>query len=339
MKILVTGCAGFIGFHLCKHLLENKDVDLVGIDNLNKYYDPNLKLARLHELGIEIKGLKSCANAKFRHNNFKFINLDISNQEELFNLYKNENFEYIFHLAAQAGVRYSIEEPNVYISSNIVGFHNVLEACKYFPVKRLFYASSSSVYGNNLKMPLSESNEVNNPVSLYAATKRSNEIMAFTYHNLYKITSVGLRFFTVYGPWGRPDMAIYKFTDCIINNKPIEVYNNGNLYRDFTYIDDIISGIDGIFEKSKNDQTVTADLFNIGSNNPISLLDFIEILENVIGKKAAKIFVEMQSGDVNTTYADISKIRSYSNFNPTTSLQDGVKKFYDWYNSYLVYSL
>jgi UDP-glucuronate 4-epimerase len=331
-KILVTGAAGFIGYHLSEKLCGNED-EVLGIDNLNNYYDKNLKIERL----IRLK----------RHENFKFFELDIKHNEQLIKFFEKEKFDFIIHLAAQAGVRYSIENPLAYIDSNIVGFMNILEACKKYPVKHLVYASSSSVYGANTKQPFSESDNVDHPISLYAATKKSNELLAHTYSNLFQIPTTGLRFFTVYGPWGRPDMAYFSFTKNIYEGKPIQIFNHGDLERDFTYIDDII---DGIFNLIDNVPTENSDwdrkksdpatsfapyrIFNIGNNRPIKLMDFITVLEDEIGKKAVKEFVSMQEGDVYSTYADISSLNKLIGFQPKTSIEDGLRKFVIWYKEY-----
>jgi len=331
-NILITGAAGFIGFHLSRKLCD-LGFEVVGIDNLNDYYDPELKRARLNEL----KELS----------NFKFVHLDLINQKELLKLFDNIKFENIIHLAAQAGVRYSIENPLAYIDSNIVGFIHILEMCRKFPVKHLIYASSSSVYGANVKQPFSESDNVDHPVSLYAATKKSNELMAHTYSNLYNIPTTGLRFFTVYGPWGRPDMAYYSFTKNIFENKPIKVFNNGNLERDFTYIDEIIEGVVNLIDlpplPNKNWERQNPDpatsfapyrIINIGNNKPVKLMEFISTLENVIGKKAIKKFVPMQAGDVYSTYADIVRLNKLTGYLPKTNIKTGLSKFVKWYRDY-----
>jgi UDP-glucuronate 4-epimerase len=331
-KILITGAAGFVGYHLTNLLCKNEN-EIIGIDNLNDYYDVNLKKDRLQQL------------EKFE--NFKFVKLDLVNRNSLFDLFKKENFEYIIHLAAQAGVRYSIENPYAYIDSNISGFINILEACRNHPVKHLIYASSSSVYGANVKQPFSENDNVDHPVSLYAATKKSNELMAHTYSELYKIPTTGLRFFTVYGPWGRPDMAYFSFTKDILEGKEIKVFNNGDLERDFTYIDDIVNAIEKLiykipFAKPEWDRVKAEPstsfapykIFNIGNNQPVKLMDFISTLENLLGKKANKKFLPMQPGDVYSTFADISKLNELIGYKPTTTIQQGLSKFVKWYNEY-----
>lgn len=332
-KILVTGAAGFIGFHLVnKFVIDGFDV--IGLDNINNYYDTNLKYDRLNESGISkdiIYYGKYVNSTKF--SNYKFIKLDIEDATNLNKVFSDNNFDYVCHLAAQAGVRYSIENPRVYIQSNIVGFFNVLECCRNFSIKHLVYASSSSVYGNNTKVPFSESDNVDHPISLYAATKKSNELMAHTYSHLYQIPTTGLRFFTVYGPWGRPDMAYFSFTKSILEGKPIKIYNHGKLSRDFTYIDDIIEGIDKIIQKPCNHKIPYA-LFNIGNENPIILVEFITALEECIGKKAIKEYLPMQQGDVEKTWADINNFCLLTNYKPKIKLQKGLLDFINWYFRY-----
>ncbi|MCD6179129.1 MAG: GDP-mannose 4,6-dehydratase [Bacteroidales bacterium] len=315
MKILITGTAGFIGFHLAKKLIERGD-EVIGLDNINDYYDENLKYARLNETGISRKAEKwgqPVKSSKYR--NYQFIRMNLEDKEQMNELFQKENFDLVINLAAQAGVRYSIENPDSYIQSNIVGFFNILEACRHYNVKRLIFASSSSVYGMNKKVPFSEDDNVDHPISLYAATKKSNELMAYTYSHLYGIQTIGLRFFTVYGPWGRPDMAYYKFTKAILEDKPIEVYNHGKLKRDFTYIDDIIHGVVEIVKKTNLSEY---EIFNIGNSKTVDLLTFIETLEKLLQKKAIKKFVGMQAGDVKETYANISKINNEFGFLPNT---------------------
>lgn len=331
-KILVTGAAGFIGFHLVKKLSNNGN-QIVGLDNLNNYYDVKLKYSRL-------KILKEFKN-------FEFKKIDLVEKENLLILFDQYKFDYVINLAAQAGVRYSIENPYAYIDSNIIGFINILEACRKFPVKHLIYASSSSVYGANLKQPFSETDNVDHPVSLYAATKKSNELMAHTYSSLYDIPSTGLRFFTVYGPWGRPDMAYFKFTKNIMEGKPIDIYNNGNLERDFTYIDDIIEGIIKLikeipqknesWDKLKSDPATSFApyrVFNIGNNKPVKLIEFINILEEIIGKKTIKNYLPMQKGDVYSTFANIDLLNDLTGFKPKTNFREGLQKFTEWYKNY-----
>jgi UDP-glucuronate 4-epimerase len=333
-KYLITGTAGFIGFHLADAILKQGN-DVVGLDNINDYYDINLKYARLKEAGIAIDEI--CWN-KFTSSTvypqYRFIRADIKDKEALLKLFADENFDYVVHLAAQAGVRYSIENPDTYIQSNIVGFFNILEACRHYPVKYLLYASSSSVYGNNEKVPFSESDNVDNPVSLYAATKKSNELMAATYRHLYNVPATGLRFFTVYGPWGRPDMAIYKFTEAIVNFKPIQVYAEGKLLRDFTFVDDIISGMLSIIKRQATE--TPPDLVNIGNNNPVTVNELVHELEKILGHNASIDYLPMQAGDVRITYADIDRINTYCGFKPQTDLKTGLSIFFDWYRQYQV---
>jgi len=332
MTILVTGAAGFIGMHLSKRLLE-QGYEVVGIDNLNDYYDPKLKEARLTELN--------------KYNHFTFMKLDLVDKEGILELFNKFSFTYVIHLAAQAGVRYSLQNPHAYVDSNLVGFVNILEACRHYPVRHFIYASSSSVYGANQKMPFSTSDNVDHPVSLYAATKKANELMAHTYSHLYGIPTTGLRFFTVYGPWGRPDMAYFSFTKNILEGKPIKVFNHGNMRRDFTYIDDIVEGMVRLLDKppvsNPNWDRMSPDpsssyapykIYNIGNNQPVKLLDFIETLESLIGVKAKMEFLPMQPGDVEATYADIDDLQKAVGFHPSTSIEDGLRKFVEWYRSY-----
>ena len=326
-RILVTGAAGFIGAFLSKSLLE-KGNEVIGLDNLNDYYDPKLKLARLEML-------KS-------HQTFTFVKEDLVNSEKLNEIFEKHNPEIVVNLAAQAGVRYSIENPQVYINSNIIGFFNILEACRNYPVEHLVYASSSSVYGANKKVPFSTEDKVDNPVSLYAATKKSNELMAHCYSKLYGIPATGLRFFTVYGPMGRPDMAYFSFTQKILNNEPIQIYNNGDMYRDFTYVDDIVEGIENVMSKPPvpNDDGVKYKVYNIGNNKPEKLMDYIECLEKSLSKvygreiKAKKEFLPMQAGDVPRTFADVSDLIRDFGFKPDTSVQEGLDKFAVWYKEF-----
>ncbi len=320
-KILVTGGAGFIGFHLSKRLLEN-NYQVIALDNLNDYYDVNLKKARLEILK--------------QYDNFLFVKMDISNKEELEKLFLKYNFDIVINLAAQAGVRYSIDHPDTYITSNIIGFYNILECCRYYPVKHLLFASSSSVYGKNKKVPYATTDKVDKPVSLYAATKKSDELMAYAYSNLYDIKTTGLRFFTVYGPYGRPDMAYFSFTDAIFNNREIKVFNNGDMYRDFTYIDDIVEGIVKLLDKIplKDEDGVSYKIYNIGNNKPVKISDFIEVLEKEIGKVAKKKYLPMQQGDVYQTFADISDLKEVTSFVPKTSIEEGLHKFILWYKRF-----
>lgn len=337
MKILVTGAAGFIGFHLCKKLLE-RDRMVVGIDNLNDYYDVNLKKARLTQLEGK--------------NNFKFLKIDLIEREMLLSIFKSEKIEYVINLAAQAGVRYSLVNPYAYIDSNIYGFLNILEGCKHNNVKHLIFASSSSVYGLNTKMPFSVRHNVDHPISLYAATKKANELMAHTYSYLYGIAATGLRFFTVYGPWGRPDMALFLFTKAILENNPIDVYNYGKMKRDFTYIDDIVEGVVRVIEKipqlnpawnGENPDSSTScapyKLYNIGNNNSVELMKFIEVLESCLARKAKLNFLPLQPGDVPTTYANVDDLERDIGFKPSTSIEDGINKFVQWYIDYYKWKL
>ncbi|MDR0504040.1 MAG: NAD-dependent epimerase/dehydratase family protein [Treponema sp.] len=331
MKILVTGTAGFIGFHLAEKLV-SLGHSVIGIDNINDYYDVNLKYARLDHSGIkreEIVYGEKIASASLP--GYSFIKLDLNDRENIFNLFNEEKFDCVCNLAAQAGVRYSLENPYSYIDSNIRGFLNILESCRLNALKHLVFASSSSVYGMNEKTPFSVTDTADKPASLYAATKRSNELMAYTYSRLYGIACTGLRFFTVYGPWGRPDMAYYKFTQAILNKKPIEVYNNGDMLRDFTYIDDIIQGI---ISAVNNIPSGKFALYNLGNNKPEKLSDFISVLENILGQKAEKIFLEMQAGDVPVTMADIDITRRDLDWEPKTSITEGLKLFAGWYLEY-----
>jgi UDP-glucuronate 4-epimerase len=331
-KFLVTGTAGFIGFHLANALLGQGN-EVVGLDNINDYYDVNLKFNRLDEAGINREDVLWNRYAQSRKwEGYRFIRMNIEDKERIADLLRDEKFEFVVHLAAQAGVRYSIDNPDAYIRSNISGFFSILEACRHNPVRMLLYASSSSVYGNNEKVPFSEGDNVDYPVSLYAATKKSNELMAHTYGHLYGIPNTGLRFFTVYGPWGRPDMAIYKFTEAILNERPIQVYAEGKLLRDFTYIDDIIDGILKILKKQE--VSLPPSLMNIGNNNPESVNGLVSEIEQCLGKKAIIEYLPMQPGDVNATFADISIINHYCGFKPKTDLKSGLKNFCSWYVDY-----
>jgi len=332
MKILVTGVAGFIGMHSAKKLLDDGH-EIIGIDNLNDYYDVTLKENRLKTL----EGYK----------NFRFVKLDIKDQKDVLSLFKKELPQRVLHLAAQAGVRYSIQNPYVYIDSNIQGFINVLEGCRATKTEHLVFASSSSVYGGNEKVPFSEHDNVDHPVSLYAATKKANELMAHTYSHLYQIPTTGLRFFTVYGPWGRPDMSPMLFTKAILANEPIQVFNHGDMMRDFTYIDDVIASVNETLFKTatpnvnfdaKHPVPSTSHapyrIFNIGNSQPVPLMHFIETIENALGKKAIKQMMDMQAGDVKVTSADTSELNQWVNFKPNTSIEEGVKRFVDWYKNY-----
>ncbi|WP_323587000.1 NAD-dependent epimerase [Aliarcobacter butzleri] len=336
MKILVTGTAGFIGYHLALKLLERGD-EVVGLDNINDYYDVNLKYARLTKLGInkeKIEENKLVASKIYPKH--KFIKMDLSNTENIYKLFETEKFDAVCNLAAQAGVRYSLENPHAYINSNIVGFTNILEACRHNDVKNLCYASSSSVYGLNKSQPFKTTDKTDTPISLYAATKKSNELMAHTYSHLFGISTTGLRFFTVYGPWGRPDMAPMLFTNAILNNKEIKVFNHGNMSRDFTYIDDIVDGIIKVIDNPVKTKSNLAPykIYNIGNNSPIQLLDFIKTLEKSIGLEAKKNFLPMQDGDVESTYADVEDLMKDFNYKPNTKLADGIDEFVKWYKSF-----
>jgi len=340
MKILVTGTAGFIGFHLAKRLATMNE-NISCIDNINDYYDVDLKYDRLAALGINKSDIESSMNGDFIISNiFPFLNfakVDICNMELISSIITKGSFDIIIHLAAQAGVRYSLVNPNSYISSNIQGFLNILEVLRQAKPKHFIYASSSSVYGMNTKTPFAENDTVNSPASLYAATKRSNELMAYTYSHLYNIPSTGLRFFTAYGPWGRPDMAPYIFTKSIMEGKPINVFNNGKMQRDFTYIDDIVESVIRIIDKipvSKSLNQAPAAIYNIGNSKPIELMDFIRELELALNRKAIINYEPLQAGDVAVTWADCSALQSLIGFIPDTSLALGIEKFVDWHNEY-----
>ena len=338
MKILVTGAAGFIGFHLCKSLL-SKGHTVVGLDNINDYYDVNLKYARLNELGILRNQAETFLNKStgVNYNDlFQFVRMNLEDRENLPILFKDSEFDVVCNLAAQAGVRYSIENPETYIDSNIVGFLNILECCRYLKIEHLLYASSSSVYGQNKKIPFSTNDNVDHPISLYAATKKSNELMAHTYSHLFGIPTTGLRFFTVYGPWGRPDMAPMLFADAISNNRPIKVFNNGKMSRDFTYIDDIVNGIEILLKNPpvKGTDKPAYRLSNIGNGDPQALGDFIKAIETSLGIDAKKEYLPMQAGDVPQTWADISEIEKLG-YKSTTEIKEGVDKFVTWFKNYI----
>ncbi len=331
-KILVTGAAGFIGFHLCRRLLGDAH-EVVGLDNLNDYYDVNLKLSRLKQITME--------------RNFKPVRLDLADREGIARLFREEKFDIVVNLAAQAGVRYSLVNPYSYVDSNVSGFLNILEGCRHNGVRHLVFASSSSVYGANTKMPFSVHHNVDHPVSLYAATKKANELMAHTYASLYRIPSTGLRFFTVYGPWGRPDMALFLFTRAILEGKPIDVFNYGKMRRDFTYIDDITEGVVRVMERvPEPDPSWSGDrpdsatsyapykLYNIGNNNPVELMHFIEVLEDCLGMKAEKNLLPIQPGDVPATYADVDDLIRDVGFKPSTPIEEGIRRFVEWYKGY-----
>lgn len=329
---MVTGAAGFIGHALCKRLVE-AEFPVYGIDNINNYYDPNLKLDRLIDLGIDTADDLDQAVISTTCANFSFQKLDITDSRNLLLLFEVEKFDIVVNLAAQAGVRYSIDNPETYIQSNLVGFANVLEACRQFNIEHLIYASSSSVYGNNNKVPFSVNDRVDKPISLYAATKKSNELMASSYSHLYDLQTTGLRFFTVYGPWGRPDMAIYKFTKAIFNKKKIEVYNYGDLSRDFTYVSDIVDGVLKVITQSLIHKSLNK-IYNIGLGKPVSLMEFINTIQEAIGKEALIDYLPMQDGDVYRTYADISEMRKDYNYDPKFELAKGVRNFVEWYSQY-----
>ncbi|MBE9563272.1 MAG: NAD-dependent epimerase [Proteobacteria bacterium] len=332
MTTLITGVAGFIGSQLAKNLLKH-DINIIGIDNLNEYYDINLKKARLQQLQTQP--------------NFHFIQLDLADRAGMNELFKCYKFDQVVNLAAQAGVRYSLENPHAYVDTNIVGFVNLLEGCRHHEVKHLIFASSSSVYGLNTKMPFSVQHNVDHPVSLYAATKKANELMAHTYSHLYGLPTTGLRFFTVYGPWGRPDMAYFKFTKSILANQSIDVYNFGKMQRDFTYIDDIIDGVTRILKQkpqadpiwsgetpNPNSSTAPYRIYNIGNNQSVDLMYFIKILETALGKKATMNMLPMQPGDVKMTYANIDDLKTKFNWQPQTSIEEGLTNFVNWYRNY-----
>ena len=347
MKILVTGAAGFIGSYVCKYLLSRGD-EVVGLDNINSYYDINLKYGRLLTLGIEGNAVNWYLFVESNvYEKFRFIRMNLEDKQAMQMLFANERFDKVVNLAAQAGVRYSIENPYAYVESNIDVFLNVLEGCRHYRVKHLIYASSSSVYGLNGKVPFSENDSVAHPVSLYAATKKSNELMAHTYSHLYAIPTTGLRFFTVYGPWGRPDMSPFLFASAILNNRPIKVFNNGDMLRDFTYIDDIVEGvlrvIDHVPEPNLNwnDQNPEPSsskapykIYNIGNSHPVKLMDFIEAIEKAIGHPADKIYFPMQPGDVYQTNADTTALERELGFKPNKSIIEGVRDTIDWYRSF-----
>ncbi len=332
MRIIVTGAAGFIGFHVAKRLLERGD-EVIGIDNLSDYYDVRLKQDRLAQIRNQ--------------SGFTFHKQDLVEHEAVAQLFQEIRAERVIHLAAQAGVRYSLENPHAYVDSNLVGFMNVLEACRHNKIEHLVFASSSSVYGSNTKVPFSVHDNVDHPVSLYAATKKANELMAHTYSHLYRIPMTGLRFFTVYGPWGRPDMALFKFTRAILSNEPIEVYNNGEHQRDFTYIDDIVEGIIRVADRvpapdpdwngqhpDPGTSSAPYRLYNIGNHSPVQLMDFIAALETALGRKAEKRMLPMQPGDVHTTYADVDDLAHDVGFSPDTPIETGIARFIDWYKDY-----
>lgn len=329
MKILVTGTAGFIGHHLVLKLSEN-DHEIIGIDEINDYYDVQLKIDRLQEQGINNfeDGKEESKNKK----NYSFIKLSLEDENAIKNLFKEEQFDVVVHLAAQAGVRYSIENPRSYINRNIEGFFNILEACREFDIRHLVYASSSSVYGNSLEVPFLETQQVDKPISLYAATKKSNELMAHTYSHLYGFKTTGLRFFTVYGPWGRPDMAPILFANWITEGSPIKVFNHGKSKRDFTYVDDIVEGVLRVSTDTKFDGAY--NIYNIGNGSPVGLMDFIQTMQDAFNKETELVMMDAQPGDVEITYADTTKLENDYGYKPKTDLKAGIQKFADWYKSY-----
>lgn len=351
-KILVTGSAGFIGFHLVNRILKDSQFEVVGLDNINDYYDINLKYDRLAEAGI-IKEKVEYNKFTFSDKNklYRFVKLDLADKDNIYGLFDSEKFDFVINLAAQAGVRYSLINPHAYIDSNIIGFLNILEASKNIKVKHLIYASTSSVYGLNGKLPFSETDGTNHPVSLYGATKKSNELMAHAYSHSYNLPTSGLRFFTVYGPWGRPDMALFLFTKAILDNKPIDVYNYGNMQRDFTYVDDIVESIYRLIQviptsnnsnwnnlnPNPSSSFAPYTVFNIGNNKPIELMQYIEQIEIELGTKANKNLLPLQQGDFKASHADSSKLYNSIDFSPNTSIDYGIKEFINWYKKY--YSL
>ncbi len=346
-KILVTGAAGFIGFHLAEALLKRGD-QVTGLDVINNYYDVNLKYARLEETGIKKNNIKynKIVNSE-KYDQYSFIKLDLTDSKSIDDLFNNNKYDVVVNLSAQAGVRYSLENPRAYIDSNIVGFLNILEECRHHGVKHLVYASSSSVYGNNTKMPLSTSDNVDHPISLYAASKKSNELMAHTYSHLFKIPTTGLRFFTVYGPWGRPDMALFLFTKAILEGKPIKVFNNGKMIRDFTYVDDIVQGIINVIDNpskvykgdepdASRSKSAPYKVYNIGNSSPVNLMDYISEIEHALNMKAIKNFLPIQPGDVPKTFADVSDLQNDLNYKPDTNIKVGIRNFVEWYKGYFI---
>ncbi len=333
IKILVTGAAGFIGYHAAK-ALTTSGFQVIGLDNTNAYYDVNLKYARLSDAGISekeiIPGELICST---KNSLYRFIQLDITNRNALAALFEKEKFTHVLHLAAQAGVRYSLENPYTYIDSNVVGFENLLENCRNSGILHFVYASSSSVYGLNTSIPYRETDMTERPASLYAATKKANELMAHVYSHLFSVPTTGIRFFTVYGPWGRPDMAPHLFMNAVLNEKPISVFNHGNMQRDFTFIDDIVKGILKIIP-SPPDKNIPYEIYNMGNSQPVALMDFIGTIEKTTGKKAILNFEKMQPGDVRVTYADTSHLEHDFNYKPTTSIETGIQKFHEWFVGY-----
>lgn len=335
-KILITGTAGFIGFHLAGRLIR-EGYDVVGLDVINDYYDVNLKYARLREHGIERSSIvKNHKIASTKFDNYHFYQMDLADHEAMVEMMQQEKFTYVVNLAAQAGVRYSLENPRAYTHSNIDGFLSILEGCRYSGVEHLIFASTSSVYGLNTEMPLSEEQKTDKPMALYAATKKANELMAHSYAHLFQLPCTGLRFFTVYGPWGRPDMALFLFADAILNDRPIDVFNHGNMVRDFTYVDDIVESITRLLPKPapQNEDQVPFQVFNIGNSSPVNLMEYIEALEITFGKKAIKNYLDIQAGDVPKTHADISKLEMYIRYIPHTSINNGIISFVNWYKEF-----
>lgn len=348
MRILITGTAGFIGFHLTQKLVKRGD-EIIGLDCINDYYDVRVKYGRLKETGIDQDKIEyNHVVQSTVYPNYRFIKLNLEDKVNLVKLFESQKFDQVINLAAQAGVRYSLTNPDSYIQSNIVGFLNLLECCRHFHIQHLTYASSSSVYGLNKKQPFSTKDNVDHPVSLYAASKKSNELMAHTYSHLFKVPTTGLRFFTVYGPWGRPDMALFLFTKAILEDKPIDVYNYGKMQRDFTYVDDIVEGVIRVNDNPpaenpawdpiiNNDPSVSSapyKIYNIGNNNPVQLMDFISAIENKLGKTAEKNMMPIQPGDVPSTYADVSDLVRDLNYKPETTIQEGINQFIDWYREF-----
>ncbi|MHC4232995.1 MAG: NAD-dependent epimerase [Planctomycetota bacterium] len=347
MKILVTGTAGFIGYHLAQRLIERGD-EVVGLDSVNDYYDPAIKYGRLAQTGIDQDRIEyNTLVTSSQYNNYRFIQLNLEEKVNLDRLFTEQKFDKVCNLAAQAGVRYSLINPQAYIDANIVGFVNILEACRHNDIQHLAYASSSSVYGLNESMPFATSDNVDHPVSLYAASKKSNELMAHTYSHLFGLPTTGLRFFTVYGPWGRPDMALFLFTKAILEDKPIDVFNHGKMRRDFTYVDDIVEGVVRVIDhpaKGNSDWSGQSPdpscskapykIYNIGNSNPVELMDFIEAIEQALGKKAQKNMMPIQPGDVPATWADVDDLVEDLDYQPNTAVQEGVQRFIDWYKDF-----
>ena len=359
MKILITGPAGFIGYHLVNHLFETanvftepgfagQEIEMVGLDVINDYYDLRVKNGRLEQCGLPMQNIRSNEmTASEKWSSYRFIKMDLTDQRRLFDLFEQEQFDIVVHLAAQAGVRYSITHPDSYLKSNVIGFHHILEACRHHKVRHLVFASSSSVYGWNESRPFSTSDNVDHPISLYAASKKSNELVAHSYSALYNLACTGLRFFTVYGPWGRPDMALFLFTERILKKQPIDVYNRGNMQRDFTYVDDIVEGIKRVIERppqpNPNWDAAEPDpgssrapykIYNIGNNAPVKLMDFIAALEAELGMPAEKNLLPLQPGDVPASHADVSDLMRDTGYKPDTDIKDGIRQFVKWYREF-----